>query len=192
LSCDPDTSKDLDDPQAYETGVDTIPIEFTTFDLGNDSFGFSHQRLIKSSINDTIKFEYLTEINNNGRDTTISNDFQFYHHLEEFHEINVAGLECVDTFSLPVLDSIIRIFKFEFIDPPIDGEGALLFNPRFGLIANVSYAWGNKHILSDWEGLHKSLFDSLAIRLLTTDSIILRPSDPYSLQDYLLDIEVEE
>lgn len=57
----------------------------------------------------------------------------------------MLGLVSKDT----VLDSL-EVLKFQILNPPLDGDGAIVIYPEFGIVGRYSYTWGISKILTKW------------------------------------------
>lgn len=158
-------------PIFEESKSDTLNVEYSDFE-GVHLYRIDSQTLIKTISGDTITFTYLDSLllektrsyslikSNNG-----SYDLLKYSHLGYVN-------------SFLALDSII-LLKYEFLDPSMDGDGAVILNPELGEIASYNYTWENSFLLSKFNG--KAIPGEL-IDFLLSDSIF-SPHN-YYLKDY--------
>lgn len=58
---------------------------------------------------------------------------------------NLLGLVSKDT----VLDNL-QVLKFQILNPPLDGDGAIVIYPEFGIVGRYSNIWGISKILIKW------------------------------------------
>ena len=58
--------------------------------------------------------------------------------------------------------------KYEIINPPADGSGAILFSLEYGKMPEISYDWYLRDILTKWDGKE---VDKDIISIFLSDSI---------------------
>ncbi|MDR7131111.1 hypothetical protein J2X69_003471 [Algoriphagus sp. 4150] len=129
----------------YERSIDTLDVEFSDF-RARHLYRIERQKLIKSTFGDTATFIYF--------DSLMGEKYRSYSLVKSqngsYKLLKHRHLGYVNEFI--VLDSIL-LLKYESIDPPMDGDGALILNPEFGEIANYSYTWENSLLLTKYDGI---------------------------------------
>ncbi|SFU05481.1 hypothetical protein SAMN04489724_3663 [Algoriphagus locisalis] len=154
-----------------ESKTDTLKVGFSKF-AGSQLYGNESLTFIKTISEDTITFTYF--------DSLLSKKSRTYSLLKttkgSYELLNNSYLGYVNKFI--ALDSIL-LLKYEFLDPPMDGDGAVILNPELGEIANYSYTWGNSFLISKFNGyaIPKQLTE-----ILLSDS--MRSPHYYYLKDY--------
>ncbi|MCE7056572.1 hypothetical protein LZF95_17950 [Algoriphagus sp. AGSA1] len=119
-------------------------MEFSDFG-GRHLYKTESQILIKSTFGDTTTFSYF--------DSLMAEKYRSYSLVKSqngsFELLKHPHLRSVNEFK--GLDSILYL-KYEFINPPMDGDGAVILNPELGEIASYSYTWGNSFLLTKYNG----------------------------------------
>lgn len=127
---------------------------------------FKYQ-LVKKSSGDTTHYLYYYK-----KMRTDDNLFMEYKLLTKDDKIveliNYPYLEIVDTLYVQDKNRKYRLMKYEVVNPPADGDGAVLFNEEYGVMANIDYGWLGREILTNWNG--KELSDDIVTAFLS-DSI---------------------
>ena len=145
---------------------DTIDIEFTHFfiDEPRDTF---KQQLVKKFIGDTIYYQYYDkEI---GTDDNFAIGYKFIQKDNGLLElIEDPAYQLVDTLDIRDKDKNYRLMKYEVVNPPADGDGAILFSQEYGKMAEISYDWLLRDILTKWDGKE---IDKDVVLMFSSDSI---------------------
>jgi hypothetical protein len=146
---------------------DTIDIELTHFVINEPRDTFK-QKLVIKSIEDTVYYQYFEFIK--GEDNFIV-AYKFLNKDDESLELiddDYLDYQIVDTLHITT-DENIKLMKYELVNPPADSEGALLFNQKYGKMADINYGWVERDILTKWgeeeigiETVSSLLSDSIA------------------------------
>ena len=138
--------------ESVET-IDTVKFNYTRYRRNGDTTHLPEMLLIKHRPHDTITFTCIKEEHEYWK-------FGFINRKNHFELITKNDLVLIDSITLPIQQ--IKLYKYEVIAPAADGDGAYFFNPDFGLVAGISYSWGNRDFLNNWSNK-----DSLLIRKIT-------------------------
>lgn len=103
--------------------------------------------LIRDEISDSIiSFKYYL-------DSSLVNEYNFNIKNGTFSLIE-DGVKYpklfTDTFNIYLENEELVLYKYEYLPPKIDADMGYLFNKKYGLIGYVSYSWGSKTILTNW------------------------------------------
>lgn len=140
--------------------IDTILVSFQEIDEAY--IKPKEYTLVKEQKGDSLlSFRYYYKLSK----LQVSYDFNIknggFKLIQKKHEED--KLIVVDTFETKIESEKIQVFKYEVENPPIDGQGAVLFSRKYGKIADISYSWWNYYILNIWNGekISKELKDIL-------------------------------
>ena len=148
-------------PNIEKRKSDTLNVEYSDY-TDTRLNGVESQTLVKTISGDTTTFTYF--------DSLLSKKSRTYSIVKSkngsYELLKYAHLGFVNQFIGP--DSIL-LLKFEELNPPMDGDGAVILNPELGEIATYSYTWGNCTIMTKRNGVK---IPEELIEILFSDSLI--------------------
>jgi len=149
--------------------IDTIEFNYIRYRRNGDTSHLPKMILIKKNIDDTLSFTYLKEGEEYWK-------YEFIYRENQFESIKQDYLNLIDSIALPNQHQM--IYKYEVFTTAEDGDGAYLFNPKFGLIAGISYSWGNRDLLSSWNDKDSVLLKEITDFLIQDTSNIWKAKFP--------------
>ncbi|MFC0878798.1 hypothetical protein ACE01N_19540 [Saccharicrinis sp. FJH2] len=142
--------------------IRTIPIQFGIY---------NHDSLFQYGLNDTLEIK-------------VTDSEQAYFYKKIFKNILIRITEdgsikifenddvflITDTAYLNVFEDRIKVFKFEYENPAVDGEVCILANSKYGLIGYRSFTWGQNAIILNWNEMKA---DSNFAKTIISDSLLI-------------------
>ncbi len=132
---------------------------------------YNHDQSLRFEKNDTLEIyqtekEHIYSYKNGFKNIFIElskdDSIRLYDNINDFF--------ISDTVYLEVFEDKIKVFKFEYIKPDIDGEVCVLANPQYGIIGYRSYTWGLNVILLNWNQMKTDIYLANSIFL---DSLLI-------------------
>lgn len=135
-------------PQTVIERTDTVTVEFSEYMFKNGPFRLHKQVLIKQVTKDSTNYTYY--------DSLGTTRLMSYSLIEDNGKIEIKtnhsgewGNSLGLVYKNTVLDSL-QFLKFQILNPPLDGDGAIVIYPEFGIVGRYSYTWGISEILTKW------------------------------------------
>ena len=157
---------------SFKNSYDTIDVVFQRFfNSGYSDLYPTQLKLEKSITVDTIFYYYYST-----SDTLSRMRFQLSNEGGPIGKI--SGYDLIDSFNVSINNSNTILYKYDLVDPSIDGATFLLLSHEFGLIGISSYSWGNGMILENYNG--EKIDTSTINYLLDYSKHIFRPKRNYN------------
>ena len=134
---------------SFKKTSDTLSVEFSEYMFKNGPFRLHKQILIKQFTKDSTSYSYYDSLG-----TTLLRSYSLITDNDQI-EINTNyptsdyGNRLGLVYEENTIDTL-QLLKYQILNPPLDGDGAIVICPEYGIVGQYSYTWRISNILTKW------------------------------------------